>query len=73
MGLKLDDAVGYKSYDPLTIEGNVAHSYVFDLEDGGRHHQFENCVALVDALTNEIIQKIFDELPEILDNNFIVK
>jgi len=23
-----------KSYDPLTIDGNVAHSYVFDFEDG---------------------------------------
>lgn len=32
----------HKMYDPLTIEGNVAHSYVFDLEDGGRHHYFND-------------------------------
>jgi hypothetical protein len=31
-----------KSYDPLTIEGKIAHTYVFDLEDGGRHHEFKD-------------------------------
>jgi len=35
-----DDAS--KSYDPLTIdlENKIAHSYIFDFFDGGRHHKF---------------------------------
>ena len=35
--------VGGKSYDPLTIdeERKVAHSYVFNLWDGGRHHEYK--------------------------------
>lgn len=73
LGLNVADSVGYKTYDPLTIEGNVAHSYVFDLEDGGRHHEFTDYDSLVDSLTNEVIRDIFDELPEILENNFIVR
>ena len=28
-----------KSYDPLTIEGDIAHSYVLNFNDGGRHHK----------------------------------
>lgn len=33
-----------KSYDPLTIDlkEKVAHSYIFDFFDGGRHHKFED-------------------------------
>lgn len=27
-----------KSYDPLTIEGDRAYSYILDLWDGGREH-----------------------------------
>jgi len=27
-----------KSYDPMTVDGNTMHSYVFDMKDGGRHH-----------------------------------
>lgn len=47
-----------KSYDPLLIEGNVAHSYVFDLEDGGRHHPFRNLDHLETMLDDEILQEI---------------
>jgi hypothetical protein len=51
-----------KSYDPLTIEdserGRVAHTYVFDLWDGGRHHPLE-------GKTNEELAKaMFDETLE---------
>ena len=35
--LGVSDGCG-KMYDPLTIEGEMYHSYVFDLWDGGRHH-----------------------------------
>lgn len=29
-----------KNYDPLFFEGDVAHSYVLELDDGGRHHSY---------------------------------
>lgn len=47
-----------KSYDPLLIEGNTAHSYVFDLEDGGRHHQFKDLEHLESMLMDEGISSI---------------
>jgi hypothetical protein len=27
-----------KSYDPLTVDGTIMHSYAFNLKDGSRHH-----------------------------------
>jgi len=47
-----------KSYDPLTIDGNVAHSYVFDFEDGGRHHRFKDLQHLERMLVQEAIKRI---------------
>jgi hypothetical protein len=49
-----------KSYDPLTIEldswgGGVAHSYVFNFHDGGRHHTFHSLDELEDWLFEEAI------------------
>lgn len=32
------DSPSAKSYDPMTIEGAVMHSYAFNMKDGGRHH-----------------------------------
>lgn len=29
-----------KHYDPLFFEGKTAHSYVLQLDDGGRHHSY---------------------------------
>lgn len=49
-----------KSYDPLTIEGKMAHSYVFDLWDGGRHHIFKTHKQLQKAALKETIQQIKD-------------
>lgn len=49
-----------KSYDPLIIEGKVAHSYIFDLNgldhrtDGGRHHNFKTLPQLEERLENEM-------------------
>jgi len=47
-----------KSYDPLVIEGNIAHSYIFDLEDGGRHHPFKDLAHLEEMLMDEGIKRI---------------
>lgn len=52
-----------KSYDPLTVEvdsrgGGVAHSYVFDFHDGGRHHPFHSLRELEEWLTEEAIQAV---------------
>lgn len=48
----------HKMYDPLTIENNTAHSYVFDFEDGGRHHPFKNLLELEKMLMDEGIKRI---------------
>lgn len=50
-----------KSYDPLVIEGNTAHSYVFDLEDGGRHHAFKDYAHLENMLYSETLFTIKGE------------
>lgn len=42
-----------KSYDPLAIEEHVAHSYVFDLESGGRHHPFSSLAQLEGMLDED--------------------
>ncbi len=42
-----------KSYDPLTIAEGEAHSYVFDMEDGGRHHGFKNLDHLEKMIVND--------------------
>lgn len=53
---------GGKSYDPLTIElrsdgGGVAHSYIFNFRDGGRHHSFDSLDNLEDWLLEEAITR----------------
>jgi hypothetical protein len=50
-----DREYGGKRYDPLTIElasngSGVAHSYVFDFHDGGRHHAFDSLDQVEDWL-----------------------
>lgn len=51
-----------KIYDPLIIEGNIAHSYVFDMEDGGRHHPFKDYKHLEQMLMEETILRINEAL-----------
>lgn len=58
---EIDEDPRYKSYDPLTIEGNTAHSYAFELGDGGRHHDFTDLRSLEDRLVNELVTKIVTE------------
>ena len=57
-----------KSYDPLRIDGKIAHSYVFNLEDGGRHHKFRNLLYLEEMLEKEAIDRIKELLSEIVLN-----
>jgi len=49
-----------KSYDPMTIDETkkVAHSYVFDLWDGGRHHQYESLEQVWEAVRKETLEAI---------------
>ena len=57
--LKLEIQCGHcKMYDPLVIEGNVAHTYVFDLDDGGRHHPFENYKHLEKMMDEEMFREL---------------
>jgi len=50
-----------KSYDPLTITpGNVANSYVLELEDGGRHHKFNSLEELKKKCLEEMVDKVRD-------------
>lgn len=53
-----------KIYDPLVIdlEEREAHSYVFELGDGGRHHSFETLAELEMRLEQEGIERIKEML-----------
>ncbi len=42
------------------IEGNLAHSYAFDMEDGGRTHSFKDLTHLEEMMFNEIKKEIED-------------
>ena len=55
-----DDYYG-KSYDPLSFWEGRAHSYVFDLEDGGRHHKYDSLGHLESMLVNEVVGEIKDD------------
>lgn len=48
-----------KSYDPLLIDDvtNIAYSYVFDLNNGGRTHPFKSLEQLEEWLTKETIER----------------
>lgn len=54
-----------KSYDPLTLESRsdgtgVAHSYVFDMWDGGRHHEYTTLTQVEEAMVSEVVGTIRD-------------
>lgn len=49
---------GCKSYDPMTIESETMHSYVFDMKDGGRHHpiaEYKNREEICNVLLEDAI------------------
>lgn len=48
-----------KSYDPLVIDENTAHSYVLNLNrHGGRHHYFKDYKELEEKIKNGAIEDI---------------
>lgn len=53
-----------KVYDPLLISGNLAYSYVFNFEDGGRHHPFESLEQLEEMLVKEGIVRVKELIQE---------
>lgn len=55
-----------KSYDPLVIKDDTAHSYAFDLWDGGRHHQFESFAQLEARMIEEIINRLKEQNQKII-------
>lgn len=52
-----------KTYDPLSFspDGRV-HTYVFDLHDGGRHHDFTSFADIEQRIIAETADKIRSEL-----------
>lgn len=50
-----------KTYDPMMIEGQKAHSYAFDMKDGGRHHDltlYKDVGEILDTLLKESLEWI---------------
>ena len=58
-----------KRYDPMTIEQITtangtrykAHSYVFDLWDGGRHHTADSLEQIREALLKETTSQLMEK------------
>jgi len=57
MELGIEDGYG-KLYDPLVIDENEYHSYIFDLGDGGTHHSYKTLAELEERLKREMIERI---------------
>jgi hypothetical protein len=54
-----------KSYDPMTCEDTVMHSYAFDMKDGGRHHgveDYEDVEEIKRTLLWEVVSNIQSDL-----------
>ena len=64
LAVRLGCDSGRKVYDPLTIEGNIAHSYVMDLRDGGRHHPFDTLEQLADDALADIASWVREEIKD---------
>lgn len=58
--LGIEDGYG-KSYDPLLIEKDKCHSYIFDFDDGGRHHSYKTLREIEEKLMNEIVELLRGE------------
>ena len=57
------ESPGAKSYDPLSFEScddgtYIAHSYAFDMKDGGRHHHGLTFNEVEEYITQETINWI---------------
>lgn len=59
-----------KSYDPMTIEQittsegtrYIAHSYAFDLWDGGRHHEAESLEQIWTGVRDEAVRELREHM-----------
>lgn len=53
--LKMTDCLDLcsKHYDPMFIEDREAHSYAFNLENGGRHHSYTSLKHLESMILDE--------------------
>ena len=51
-----------KMYDPLEIDiyNKISHSYVFNFEDGGRHHPFNTLDDIEKWLFNESLKEVIE-------------
>jgi hypothetical protein len=60
-----------KSYDPMRIEGMTAHSYAFDLKDGGRHHdltEYESVGEILEYLVKETLEWVESAAEHLVKN-----
>jgi hypothetical protein len=65
-----DMARSGKSYDPMTIEQittsegtrYIAHSYAFDLWDGGRHHEAESLERIRKGMLDEVVRNLKEHI-----------
>ena len=60
-----------KSYDPMRIEGMTAHSYAFDLKDGGRHHdltEYESVGEILEYLVKETLECVESAAEHLVKN-----
>ena len=53
-----------KSYDPLTFFEGQAHSYVLNLEDGGRHHPYKTPDLVADMALLEFAEEFIEEFKD---------
>lgn len=61
-----------KTYDPLTIEQittargteYIAHSYAFDLWDGGRHHHAKSLEQIWTAIRDEAVRSLREPMED---------
>jgi hypothetical protein len=62
--LIMGEGFSAKSYDPMTVEGTVMHSYAFNMKDGGRHHpvrDYKSVEEIYQTLLNETVQNLREE------------
>jgi len=57
-----------KSYDPLDFWEDQVHSYVFDMEDGGRHHNYKNLQHVECMIIAETIEKLKQDFTYLLED-----
>ena len=65
--LGIEDGYG-KPYDPLLIDDKKCHSYIFDLGNGGRHHDYGTLREIEEELMKEVVEEIKEEILEVADS-----